>query len=68
MEPWQEPIFEEKRDLDTKIANLNAFMKTPQFTDRITDNHRSLLREQALAMATYSEILGARLTFEPFPE
>ena len=52
---YQTRVIEEKRELDEKIAKLDAFLGTT------TAVPTELLRRQSEAMKVYSGILGERL-------
>lgn len=55
MEPWEQRLIEEKRDLDEKITKLNAFI-----VGRGSAN--SILLAQLATMSHYSMILGLRIS------
>lgn len=57
-EPYQEKVFEEKRQLDEKIYNLNMFLGG---THDISPKHLELLKQQFFTMKEYSEILHKRI-------
>ena len=65
MEPHVERIFNEKRDLDAKLAKLNAFIDNAGVFASLPPDHRKLLLQQAAVMKDYSTILDQRLALFP---
>jgi hypothetical protein len=65
MEPHQQRVIDERRDLDDKLSKLNAFMSENAIFDGLPEEDRRLMRLQGHAMAQYSGILAARI--ERFP-
>ena len=53
-------VVDEKQELDQKLALLDVFRKTETFKS-LPDRDRSLLHQQASAMALYSFLLGERI-------
>jgi len=61
MEGWQERLIQEKRGLDYRLDKLKAFFGEGRFTELdLAEQER--MREQAIIMAAYSQILGKRIT------
>lgn len=60
VEPWQERVIEEKRELDAKIKRLRGFAGTPAWA-RMDERDRSLMVRQLEHMVGYSETLAARI-------
>jgi hypothetical protein len=60
LEPYQERVIAEKRDLDEKAERLNAFIAS---TDKpiLPPGELSRLRVQSAIMDAYAEILSARI-------
>lgn len=60
MEPYQQRVVEEKRQLDERLTNLKTFFGTALFSslDGVAAGH---LTRQAAAMQTYSDVLGERI-------
>jgi hypothetical protein len=58
MEPWQERVIEEKKQLDEKIFNLDKFTGENQ---NISPNQLRYLKMQQVSMKEYSAILQARI-------
>lgn len=63
MQPHQERVIAEKRDLDEKIAKLHAFCftNTNAVFFALPPVDRDLLEDQYTAMKEYSTILGRRI-------
>jgi hypothetical protein len=61
MQPFQERVIEEKRELDEKIAKLDLFWKGDVFLT-LPSAEQVLLRRQLVAMEDYSAMLGERIT------
>lgn len=62
MSTFKERLEVEKKELDEKLGKLKSFMETDNFKT-IDKVQQSLLRVQAHAMLTYSQILFERLAF-----
>lgn len=60
METWQEKVCKELEELRAKLANLEAFMRSPSFSALDTEN-RQLLLAQFQYMSGYATILVSRL-------
>jgi hypothetical protein len=59
MEPWQERVISEKRELDAKIARLRAVLDKPEYNlDLIA---RDLMSRQLAYMLAYSSTLRERI-------
>ena len=64
MEAYQERVVEEKRELDEKLAKLDAFMNTERFTALSVGEQVRMTLQRSL-MHYYSEVLDERI--EAFP-
>ena len=61
MEDYQRRVLEEKAELDDRRDKLKAFFGEGRFTELdLAEQER--MREQAIIMAAYSQILGKRIT------
>ena len=61
VKPYQERVIVEKRDLDEKIAKLNAFLRLKQEVANLPDNELRRLLNQVRIMELYSSILEERI-------
>jgi hypothetical protein len=60
LEPHQQRVVEEKRELDEKIEKLTAFLNTPKAVDvPLAEMERMFL--QLGIMNLYSQVLGDRI-------
>lgn len=60
LQPHQQRVVDEKRELDDRREKLNAFFSTSIFHG-LPESEQSRLLRQGVAMRTYSEILGERI-------
>ena len=60
MQPHQERVIVEKRELDEKMEKLHEFLGTNKFRE-LPLNERELLRVQFEQMYAYSVTLGMRI-------
>ena len=60
MEPHQERVLTEKKELDEKREKLGVFLKGDHFR-KLPPAERARLEEQAIVMRRYSEILNERI-------
>jgi crAss001_48 related protein len=60
MQPHQERVVAEKKELDDKREKLGAFIEGAVF-DSLPQPERDRLMRQAVVMTTYSDILGERI-------
>jgi hypothetical protein len=60
MQPHQERVVTEKKELDDKREKLGAFIQG-DFFQTLPAGERNRLSQQAIAMTTYSTILGERI-------
>jgi len=60
VEPYQQRVVDEKRELDEKLQRLNAFLQGRAFAG-VSNHDRDLLPKQAVVMQTYSNILEQRI-------
>lgn len=58
--PHQQRVVDEKRELDDRREKLMAYFSTPFFPD-LPESEQIRLERQAVAMRSYSEILGERI-------
>ena len=61
MQPYQERVVEEKRELDEKAHKLSDFIGNNPLFDNIAPDEQELMKEQCETMWEYSEILGKRI-------
>lgn len=65
MKEFQQRVVDEKKELDEKIARLQAFRDNPIF-ETLSSAERLRLEKQSIIMQDYSAILGERIAaFEP---
>jgi hypothetical protein len=64
MKPHQERVIQEKRELDEKLAKLDAFGRTEVFNTLPSDEQGRLNRQHSV-MEHYSRILGERIAAFP---
>jgi hypothetical protein len=60
LQPHQQRVVDEKRDLDEKLAKLIPFFDTPIFAGLSEEEKQRLIHQEA-AMQEYSTILGERI-------
>lgn len=60
MREYQQRVVEEKKELDIKIAKLDAFVGGAVYFD-LDDEEQDRLTAQRTAMGEYSDILGERI-------
>lgn len=61
MQPFQQRVVDEKRELDAKLASLREFIdRSPKFHE-VDESERERLERQASLMRRYSEVLGERI-------
>ena len=65
MQPHQQRVVDEKKDLDEKATNLSEFIGHSPIFDTLDPAEQERLKEQSDIMWQYSEILGARIA--PLP-
>jgi hypothetical protein len=65
MQPHQQRVVDEKKDLDEKINKLKAFIETNPTFKTLPDDERRRLGRQFDAMAEYSSILSQRIAAFP---
>jgi hypothetical protein len=61
LQPFQQRVVDEKKDLDLKIGALDAFWSNPLF-ETLLPEEKTLLERQSVAMKQYSSILGERIS------
>jgi hypothetical protein len=66
MQPHQQRVVDEKKELDEKLDKLKAFIDTNPVFKTLPEDERSRLNRQFDAMAEYSNILAQRIM--AFPE
>ncbi len=64
MAPHQERVVQEKKELDEKLAKLDAFGRT-DFYKTLPDDEQGRLNRQHSVMEEYSRILGERIAAFP---
>jgi hypothetical protein len=64
MAPHQERVVQEKKELDEKLAKLDAFGRT-DFYKTLPDDEQGRLNRQHSFMEEYSRILGERIAAFP---
>lgn len=60
MQPYQERVVEEKKELDLKLEKLQVFLQSESF-GHIHEAERFRLRLQEVYMRSYSEVLQDRI-------
>jgi len=60
MQPHQERVIAEKKELDDKREKLGAFIEGTIYSG-LPEAERNRLTQQAIAMKAYSTILGERI-------
>ena len=60
LQPHQQRVVDEKRELDERREKLESFYSTSIFHG-LPESEQSRLLRQGVAMRTYSEILGERI-------
>ena len=60
MQPFQQRVVDEKRELDEKLQKLMAFFGSDLFNG-LSANERELLKEQSEHMESYSVVLRERI-------
>jgi hypothetical protein len=61
MQPHQERVVAEKKELDDKLSKLNAFLTGTTFST-LPEDERQRLQRQSKLMGQYSGVLGERIT------
>jgi hypothetical protein len=61
MQPWQERVVQEQRELQAKLDALDAFLSAPFFGEKIHPDEQKRLVAQSGVMAEYNNILRARI-------
>ena len=61
LQPYQQRVVEEKKELDTKIEKLSVFMRGPDFNQKMVWRERAILIAQFNVMTKYSSILRDRI-------
>lgn len=60
LEPYQQRVIDEKKDLDGKIKRLDAFVNSEKFPT-LAKEERERMDRQFFIMQQYSEVLGERI-------
>jgi hypothetical protein len=60
MQPFQQRVIDEKKELDEKLQRLGAFFDNETFNGLPEDERIRLKRQESL-MQAYSEVLGERI-------
>jgi crAss001_48 related protein len=66
MEPYQERVIEEKKELDEKIEKLAAFIESDAFIS-VSTREKVRLHRQEVLMQLYSKVLADRIEAFSFP-
>jgi len=61
MQPYQERIIVEKKELDDKLDKLKAFIEVNPIYKTLSNEEQHRLNRQFDIMVEYSTILGARI-------
>ncbi len=61
MQPHQQRVVDEKKELDDKLTKLHAFFTATPTFESLDSAEQSRLRRQAELMGQYSAILGERI-------
>lgn len=62
LQPYQQRVVDEKKELDEKLAKLDKFTRADNFESIVGDiDECNRLRDQADYMFRYSKILGERI-------
>lgn len=61
MQPHEQRVIDERKELDTRLGSLVNFLHTDTFAN-LPDIDRDLLMEQSTAMMNYSRILSKRIS------
>jgi hypothetical protein len=61
LQPWQERVRDEQRELCEKVAKLNAFIQGEPFL-ALARVDKLLLLRQIIHMTAYAEVLDARIS------
>lgn len=62
MQPHQQRVVDEKRELDEKLERLRAFCsEVGGIFDSLPTEEKQRLTEQEIHMAAYSDVLGRRI-------
>jgi len=59
---FRDRLKKEFKELNKKLEKLNDFIETQDF-EKLSDEMRNLLMIQITAMATYSNVLSARIKY-----
>lgn len=61
MQPHQQRVVDEKKDLDEKLGRLRAFIDGPGIFHDLGAAEQERMNRQARIMAEYSAVLGERI-------
>lgn len=61
MQPFQQRVIDEKKELDERLAKLSLFINKGDQYSKLPVRERTLLVRQESAMETYSRILQQRI-------
>ena len=61
MQPHQQRVVDEKKDLDEKLSKLEVFIYESPVFSTLDGNEQYRLRKQSGTMKDYSRILGERI-------
>ena len=65
MQPHQQRVVDEKKELDEKLDKLKAFIETNSIFTSLPTDERGRLEKQFDVMAEYSSILSQRIAAFP---
>lgn len=60
MDPWQQRVVEEKRDLDARLGRLQEFLGSASYLALQLED-QDLLQDQRLCMRAFSDVLSKRI-------
>ena len=61
LQPHQQRVVDEKKELDVKLGALNGFIKSSPIFEKLAAEDRGLLEIQCHLMGAYSKVLDARI-------
>lgn len=61
MEPYQQRVIDEKKELDDKIEKLTSFLTNDEQRSKVSDQEADRMQRQLDCMNAYSGILGERI-------
>lgn len=61
MQPHQQRVVDEKRELDERLSSLQKFVDASPIFEGLPEDKQDRLVRQRVAMTQYSEVLGERI-------